>query len=104
MKEVKELLKTAWTDNENLMYRGSIGQSVGVIILEIPKHEQILYEIVIDNLLPYELRIAALALVDSFALHLTLKKLVANFETINWDNINDYAQWLLHYDFESLEQ
>lgn len=91
--EISRLLETAWFDEENLMQRGSLGQSVGVIITNIPWYEQHLCELAIDPSQSYEVRWGAVALAAEFGMNEVIKCIARNFHRVNWENVQEAALW-----------
>ncbi len=91
--EVSRLLETAWFDEENLMQRGSLGQSVGVIITHIPGYEQHLCELTKDSSQSYEVRWGAVTLAGEFGMNEVIKCIARNFHRVNWGNVQEAALW-----------
>lgn len=91
--EIISLLETAWLDEENLMQRGSLGQSVGVIITNIPEYEHHLCELAIDDSQSYKARWAAIALAAEFGIDAVVRCVGRNFDRIKWGDVYDAAQW-----------
>lgn len=91
--EVSRLLETAWFDEENLMQRGSLGQSVGVIITNIPGYEQYLCELAIDPSQSYEVRWGVVALAAEFEMEEVIKCIARNFHRVDWGNVEEAALW-----------
>jgi len=100
--EVKKLLETSWLDDENLMERGSLGQSVGVIIIAIPDYARHLEELVIDNAQSYEVRMAAMALASEFGIYDVVKFIAGNLDRVEWGDAREAAQ-LLAEEFVHIE-
>jgi hypothetical protein len=104
--EIIKLLGTACLDEENLMQRGSIGQSVGVIITDIPKAQEHLCEIATDESLPYEIRLAALILAGEFGLQTVISHVAWNLDRVDWGEAREAAEWLaneIHIEFVELD-
>ncbi|HEU4323299.1 MAG TPA: DUF4365 domain-containing protein [Roseiflexaceae bacterium] len=77
---IVDLLKTALLDEENLMQRGSIGQSVGVIITYIPGYQEALYDIAVDSKRDSMIRISAMILANEFVMKETILKIAQNVD------------------------
>ncbi|MDQ2996308.1 MAG: hypothetical protein M3R61_04540, partial [Chloroflexota bacterium] len=88
------LLKTALLDEENLMTRGSIGQSVGVIIAAIPNHENMLYDIAVDNTQNSKIRVAAMALAHEFMMSEAVIKIAKNLDKFAKTEVAEEAMWM----------
>jgi len=94
IQEVIWLLETAWLDEENLMQRGSLGQSVGVIITAIPGYEQHLIELIMDPNQSYEVRLAAIALAGEFGIQSVLQAIAMNIDRDIWDDLHEAVKWV----------
>jgi hypothetical protein len=94
VKEVAWLLKTAWLDEENLMQRGSLGQSVGVIITAIPGYEQHLVRLIMDPNQLYEVRLAAIVLADEFGIESVLRAIAMNIDKNIWDELHETVKFI----------
>ncbi len=88
------LLKTALLDEENLMERGSIGQSAGVIIAAIPNHENLLYDIAVDNNQNARVRVAAMALAHEFMMSEAVMKIARNLDKFANSEVAEEAMWM----------
>jgi len=86
-RDIIQLLETALFDEENLMQRGSIGQSVGVIIQAIPNHKQLLYEIAIDSKSSDNVRLAAMALAYEFSMCEVIQLIASDLGKLINDNL-----------------
>jgi hypothetical protein len=93
-REISQLIDLAWIDKENFMQRGSIGQSATVIITNIPTHEEQLYYIAIDPFESYERRWGALSVIGLCSIQSAIEKINVEFETINWGEVIEAAQWI----------
>jgi hypothetical protein len=91
--QIEQLLETALLDEDNLMHRGTVSQSVGVIIASVPHHEQYLYELARDTSLPAEIRIVSLVLAASFGMQTTIGLIATDFDLITWGDAYEAAQW-----------
>jgi hypothetical protein len=93
--EIIQLLETAWLDEENLMQRGSIGQSAGVIITSIPGYEQHLTQLALDPTQTREVRCGTIELAAQFEIYSVLKAVAANFDLVNWEgnDVYEFARW-----------
>lgn len=90
--EVKELLLTGWLDEDTKFQRGSVGQSVGVIIINIPNFEYHLYELAIDSTESYEIRSSILMILVEFGFFHILEPIIDNFDQIRWGEASDVAR------------
>jgi len=93
VQEVAWLLKTAWLDEENLMQRGSLGQSVGVIITAIRGYEQYLVELIMNPNQLHEVRFAAIALAGEFGIESVLRAIAMNIDKNIWDDLHAAVKW-----------
>ncbi len=93
--EINQLLETAWFDQENLMQRGSISQSVGVIITNIPNFENYLSKIIINPSYSIGSRLSAMALVTEFFLEKVIIYIATNFYKIDWGDVQEEAEVIL---------
>jgi len=91
--EVANLLETAWLDEENLMQRGSLGQSAGVIITSIPGYEQYLAQLAFDATQPHEVRWGSIALAAEFEIYSILQTIASNFDLVSWGDVYEAARW-----------
>ena len=94
VQEVAWLLETAWLDEENLMQRGSLGQSVGVIITAIPRHEQHLIELIMDPIQSHKVRFAAIVLAGEFGIQSVLRAIAMNIDRDIWDDLHEAVNWV----------
>ena len=94
IQEVARLLETAWLDEENLMQRGSLGQSIGVIITAIPGYEQHLTELIMDPDQSYEVRFAAIVLADEFGMQSVLRAIAVNFDSNIWGDLKEAIKYV----------
>jgi len=94
IQEVVRLLETAWLDEENLMQRGSLGQSVGVIITDIPGYEQHLIELIMDSNQSYKVRFAAIVLADEFGMESVLRAIAVNLDGKTWGDLNEAVKYV----------
>ena len=94
IQEVARLLKTAWLDEENLIQRGSLGQSVGVIITAIPGYEQHLIELIMDSNQSYKVRFAAIVLADEFGIQLVLRAIAVNYDRNIWGDLHEAVKYV----------
>lgn len=92
-REIAELLKTALLDDENLMQRGSIGQSVGVIITCIPEYEKHLCNIAIDSAESDEVRLAVIVLASEFEMQNVISFIGKNIHRVDWGEAYEAAEW-----------
>jgi len=93
--EIVNLLETAWFDDENLMQRGSLGQCVGVIIVNIPNHENHLGYIALHNEFKDEVRIAAITLAEEFGMDEVVEEIVYEFDKTSWGNLRSWVKELV---------
>ena len=93
LQELIWLLETAWLDEENLMRRGSLGQSVGVIITAIPRYEHRMVELAVDPNQSHKVRWAAIALAAEFGIYSVLLGLAMNFDRTIWGDVYEAAKW-----------
>jgi hypothetical protein len=93
--EVANLLKTAWLDEERLMERGSLGQCTGVIIVNIPNHEDHLGFIALHNEFKDEIRIATIALAEEFGMETIIERIVYEFDKTDWGTLRDQVKVLV---------
>ncbi len=98
-KEIAALLDTAWLDEENFMQRGSLGQSVGVLISAVPSYTNHLERLVFDPTASYHVRVGALALVSEFDILPVLEVVAARFDSVDWGEALEAAKWILEYVF-----
>jgi hypothetical protein len=93
--EIAQLLETAWLDEENLMQRGSLGQSAGVIITSVPGYEHYLAQLALDPTQSREVRCGAIELAAEFEIYSVLKAVAANFDLVSWEgkDIYEFARW-----------
>jgi len=89
IQDVAKLLETAWLDEDNLMQRGSLGQSVGVIITAIPRYEQHLIELIMDSKQSYEVRFAAIILADEFGMGSVLRAVALSLDSKTWGDLQE---------------
>jgi len=93
--EIAQLLETAWLDEENLMQRGSLGQSAGVIITSVPGYEQHLAQLALDPTQSREVRCGSIELAAEFEIYSVLKAVAANFDLVSWEgeDVYEFARW-----------
>ncbi len=93
--EIIYLLETAWLDSENMMQRGSLGQSVGVIITMVPAYEQHLAQIALDQSQSDQVRLAAIGLADLFWIQSVLNAVASNLDLVSWGtgDLLEVATW-----------
>ena len=92
--EIIELLKTALIDSEdNLMQRGSLGQCVETIIIEINNFEDILQNILVDFNIDSELKKIILMLSGSYNLLNILRYISFNLEKLYYTGLFDLLDW-----------
>lgn len=92
-REIRQLIETAWLDEQNLMQRGSLGQSVGVIIIEIPAYEGHLCELAVDPSESHRVRWGAIALAAEFGMGSVIKCVARSFDRVEWGEVYEAAQW-----------
>lgn len=95
--ETIQLLQTALLDEDNLMQRGSIGQSVMVIIYKIPMCDEYIYNIITDENENKEVRIAAMSMISEWDLYRIIERISQNFDRIVWGDVYQQATWLMEY-------
>ena len=77
------------------MERGSLGQCTGVVVVNIPNHEDHMGYIALHNEFKDEIRVAAVALAEEFGMETIIERIVYEFDKTNWGNLRDQVKELV---------